>query len=519
MPATLHMHQRSTHHTATTQSSDALKPPRSRPPQFPSLPKLAPLPFKKIQHSSVTAYAHAAGQSASSTVLADTETPPLQAELEAAVAAVERACHLCLNVRASIHDDGELDEGDARLKKQDATPVTVADFGVQALISLELRRLFPDVPLLGEEDATQLRNQLKESSAPGGSLAEAVRAVVALVAPADLGSISVDQVLDAIDDGRAETTSQDRFWILDPIDGTRGFLRGGKSQYVIALALVQNGKVVLGVCGCPNMSGASLECDTCVPDATRGPVEEASTQENPRDQGGECTSSEERGPLDSNVRGLIVYASRGEGTWVRGLEKSDGLTSTSGRESLQSDESERRAALDAGREGAFSHSAWLQPQRVRVDGVKRLWDARICISDHETWGELPLAAALASTPHPEDSDDEGGRLHHAEEWEAKQLPLCCGSICKYVAVALGAASVFVQHPVSKPTLKVWDHAAALICVTEAGGQVTDLEGLPLQLGTGESEFAPGGGGVIVTNGGLHELALEAVRKGQQLLVN
>lgn len=93
------------------------------------------------------------------------------------------------------------------------------------------------------------------------------------------------------------------------------------------------------------------------------------------------------------------------------------------------------------------------------------------------------------------------------------------SICKYIAVALGAASVFVQHPVSKPTLKVWDHAAALICVTEAGGQVTDLKGRPLQLGTGESKFAPGGGGVIVTNGRLHKAALEAVRKGQKLLAS
>jgi 3'-phosphoadenosine 5'-phosphosulfate (PAPS) 3'-phosphatase len=86
-----------------------------------------------------------------------------------------------------------------------------------------------------------------------------------------------------------------------------------------------------------------------------------------------------------------------------------------------------------------------------------------------------------------------------------------------VAVALGAASVFVQHPVSKPTLKVWDHAAALICVLEAGGHVTDFDGRPLQLGTGKSEFTPSGGGVIVSNGRLHGLALSALKKGQRLL--
>jgi 3'(2'), 5'-bisphosphate nucleotidase len=43
----------------------------------------------------------------------------------------------------------------------------------------------------------------------------------------------------------------DRFWTLDPIDGTKGFLRG--DQYAIALALIENGIVKLGVLACPNL--------------------------------------------------------------------------------------------------------------------------------------------------------------------------------------------------------------------------------------------------------------------------
>jgi 3'(2'), 5'-bisphosphate nucleotidase len=39
--------------------------------------------------------------------------------------------------------------------------------------------------------------------------------------------------------------------VLDPIDGTLGFVRG--DQYAIALAMVENGEVVLGVLGCPNL--------------------------------------------------------------------------------------------------------------------------------------------------------------------------------------------------------------------------------------------------------------------------
>jgi 3'(2'), 5'-bisphosphate nucleotidase len=41
-----------------------------------------------------------------------------------------------------------------------------------------------------------------------------------------------------------------RFWTLDPIDGTKGYLRG--QQYAISLALVMNGQVSLGALCCPN---------------------------------------------------------------------------------------------------------------------------------------------------------------------------------------------------------------------------------------------------------------------------
>jgi len=49
-----------------------------------------------------------------------------------------------------------------------------------------------------------------------------------------------------------EGRSTDTYWTIDPIDGTKGFLRG--DQYAVALALVVNGKVELGVLGCPHLS-------------------------------------------------------------------------------------------------------------------------------------------------------------------------------------------------------------------------------------------------------------------------
>ena len=40
-------------------------------------------------------------------------------------------------------------------------------------------------------------------------------------------------------------------WVLDPVDGTKGFLRG--DQYSVCLALIVDGIVQLGVVGCPNL--------------------------------------------------------------------------------------------------------------------------------------------------------------------------------------------------------------------------------------------------------------------------
>lgn len=60
--------------------------------------------------------------------------------------------------------------------------------------------------------------------------------------------------LAAIDLGATGTldqwSSRHRTWVLDPIDGTKGYLRG--DQYAIALALLDGGQPVFGVLGCPN---------------------------------------------------------------------------------------------------------------------------------------------------------------------------------------------------------------------------------------------------------------------------
>jgi len=95
--------------------------------------------------------------------------------------------------------------------------------------------------MVGEEDAAALRSD--ENAQVRAKVIEQVRRLD--------DSLTESRILDAIDRGSHAGGSTGRFWTLDPIDGTKGFLRG--DQYAIALALVEDGQVVLGVLGCPNL--------------------------------------------------------------------------------------------------------------------------------------------------------------------------------------------------------------------------------------------------------------------------
>jgi hypothetical protein len=64
-------------------------------------------------------------------------------------------------------------------------------------------------------------------------------------------SLSAEQILESIDLGVYGGGKTGRFWTLDPIDGTKGFLRG--EQYAVCLALIENGQVQVAIQGCPNL--------------------------------------------------------------------------------------------------------------------------------------------------------------------------------------------------------------------------------------------------------------------------
>jgi HAL2 family 3'(2'),5'-bisphosphate nucleotidase len=312
-------------------------------------------------------------------------------ELQVALQSVRQAMTLCQAVQAGITPDV--------LAKKDRSPVTVADFGSQAIVCHTLHDALPADAIVAEEDSADLQKQ--ENAAV---LEQVIQQVSAQHARVDRSVIC-----DWIDRGRSREFSN-RFWTLDPIDGTKGFLRG--EQYAVALALIVDGSLELGVLGCPNL---------------------------PFDQ--------------SSGGGTIFFAVRDRGAWSMPM-----------------------------------HGSPTTALRIHVSTGLDAKSARFCESvesGHSSHGD---AAAIAQ------------RLGIA------QPPLRMDSQAKYAVVARGDAEIYLRMPTRADYQeKIWDHAAGVLIVCEAGGRVTDVSGKPLEFNHGSELVA--NRGVIVSNGLWHDRIL------------
>jgi len=233
-------------------------------------------------------------------------------EIKFALLAVRQAALLIREVQAELVQPA--------MTKEDRSPVTVADYASQALVASLLGREFPADPLVAEEDSAGLR---LEQSRP--TLEQVTRFVRRIVPQASAAS-----VCDWIDRGGA--SPGERFWTLDPIDGTKGFLRG--DQYAVALALVIRGQVQVGVLGCPNLRDAAQP-----------------------EMGGE---------------GSLVVAQRGEGAWTTSLASPGKLERL--RVSARSDPAQARLlrSFEAGHTNVsqideFARALGVQAEPLRMD--------------------------------------------------------------------------------------------------------------------------------------------------------
>ena len=316
-------------------------------------------------------------------------------EKEVAINAVLKAAQLCQDVQS------DMVQSDA-IEKADRSPVTVADFGSQALICAAIGDAFPEDCIVAEEDSQALRENPRLSSRVAGYVNRFAEG-------------SPDSVCEWIDRGKGEVN--DRFWTLDPIDGTKGFLR--RNQYAIALALIVDGEVRFGLIACPNLPQA---------------------WDNPKTE-----------------QGSLLVAIRGEGAYMCTLD-----------------------------------GTLLKQIRVAE-------------------GPLRFAESFESS-----HGDHGAHVRITQELGITAQPIQIDSQAKYGLVARGEASVYMRLPNPRtPHYRecIWDHAAGIIMVEEAGGTVTDMHGQSLNLLQGRRMTS--NRGIVATNGTLHDRVLEIIRAVKQ----
>lgn len=311
-------------------------------------------------------------------------------EREVAKEAVRRAAGVCRAVQAQIET--------ASLEKRDRSPVTVADYASQALICGTLAQAFPGDPIIAEEDATALRRP------EGEPFLEQVHAHLR-----GAGSLGREEILTWIDRG-GTSEYRPRFWTLDPVDGTKGFLR--REQYAVALALIVEGRPVVAALACPNL-----------------PIEEG--------------------------MGALFVAVAGQGCTM---------------------------------EPVFGGDARV----VRVAQTTDPKAMRFCESVESGHSAHDVSARVASS------------------LGIQGTPVRLDSQAKYGIVARGDAEIYLRLPTRADyNEKIWDHAAGVLVVQEAGGRVTDIAGNSLDFTCGR-ELSKNRG-VIVSHGKIHDRLLEAVR--------
>jgi histidinol-phosphatase len=208
-----------------------------------------------------------------------------------------------------------------------------------------------------------------------------------------LASVRPDDAVVGEEYGADEATGSGRRWIVDPIDGTKSYVRG-VPVWATLLALEDQGEVTVGAVSAPAL-------------------------------------------------GRRWWAGKGLGSFLR-----DGLDG---------------AAI----------------RRLRVSGVRELGDAQLCFAGFEEWMNV-------------------GRLEALMGLSSQCWRTCgYGDFWQYMLVAEGALEIAID-----PEVSLWDLAAPMAVVEEAGGTFTDLSGDP----------TPDGGDAIATNGLLHAAAMAYVAR-------
>lgn len=173
-------------------------------------------------------------------------------ELLVATHAVRKASFLTKRVQQQIiaHRD------ETTITKTDNSPVTIGDYAAQTVIINTIKANFPEDCVVGEESAEGLDDSfvsaiLKEINDNDEKYVDLENDGEVNFTNDQFPLKSIENVKEIINFGDYKGGDKGRFWCLDPIDGTKGFLRG--EQFAVCLALIVDGVVKCGVIGCPNL--------------------------------------------------------------------------------------------------------------------------------------------------------------------------------------------------------------------------------------------------------------------------
>ena len=279
----------------------------------------------------------------------------------------------------------------------------------QAIISWRIQQEWPDFTMVGEEDA----EALVEGGEGGTQTLEKITALVNKTLRHHKGDaapeLTASDLVELINKGKG-SGGKGRHWVLDPVDGTLGFVRG--DQYAIALALMEDGVLKVGAMGCPKHAQDGRGARVRLLVHLR--ILPATGEQDARGRGARM------------VQGLPVHAVKGEGTFMSPCDAS-----------IKAD-----------------------PIPVSVSEAFDPEEAKFC---------EPVMKANSS---------QGFTASVADNLGIESKPLRVYSQVKYGSVARADADVFMKFPKAGYKEKIWDHAAGVIIVEEAGGKVTDAGGAP-----------------------------------------
>ncbi|KAK9131650.1 hypothetical protein Scep_011178 [Stephania cephalantha] len=364
-------------------------------------------------------------------------------ELLVAVRVVQMACSLCQRVQEGLIGKSE----DQVKSKDDDSPVTVADWSVQAIVSWVLSECFGsrNVSIIAEEDVHTL-----SKFEARGILEAVVKTVNECLAEAPMLGLNAPdrplgslEVLEAISRCNSTGGPKGRHWVLDPVDGTLGFVRG--DQYAVALALIENGEVVLGVLGCPNY-----------------PMKKEWLNYHHRYF--RLMSKLSPPTSKSWEKGCVMYAKRGSGeAWMQPL-------------------------VHENKEFVWPNSAI----RIQVSSINDPGLATFCEPVEKANSSHSFTAGLAHSVG------------------LRKQPLRVYSMVKYAAIARGDAEIFMKFARAGYKEKIWDHAVGVLIIHEAGGMVTDAGGRPLDFSKGIFLEGLDRGIIACSGPILHERIIDAV---------